>query len=187
METCPAGFTFITSPCGSDDVDANIERKSFLQTFNFHCPALASRPADFPYGCEVHVELLTFGSDVLISLLLQACRSNHLVPSGSLEPASQVPAMLHPCGLPILSCCGLPPICKILADDAPFESGSPVNALTSRFTFVPGPLGFHKTSSHSSPLFNGASFDSGAEESAFKGFSSSPGFFKPVSELPPGC
>lgn len=79
------------------------------------------------------------------------------------------------------------PFAKSLRIKLLLESGSLVNAFSSRFTVVPGPLGFHKTSSHSSPPFNGASFDSDAKESAFKGFSSSPGSFKPVSELPPGC
>jgi len=50
---------------------------------------------------------------------------------------------------------------------------------------TPGPLGFHKTSSHSFRLLNRNSFDSDAEESAFNGFSSSPGSPEPVSELPP--
>lgn len=138
------------------------------------------------HDAQFNKELLHPGADVLFNLLLQACCSIHLVPP---DP-SNLPRRFSWCYIladcPFWIDCGLSLYLLIPCGKNSFWVWIAGKRFYKPFTFVPGPLGFHKTSSHSSPLFSGASFDSGAEESAFKGFSSSPGFFKPVSGLPPG-
>jgi len=133
----------------------------------------------------------------------------HLVAAGSLWtcPADFI-AMSHPCGLFILMltlkeinfCKQLPFTARfrrtdlltsssfviILADENACRVWCADKRSFARLSIpAPGPLGFHKTSSHSFRLLNRNSFDSDAEESAFNGFSSSPGSPEPVSELPP--
>lgn len=132
--TCPADFNF-TFPLAGCSVDANFDRKSFLQTFNFHCQTLPSRSADFPFTINP-LRTHHSGSDVLIDILLQAVFSIHLAPPDPSNLSFWFSPRFLLADFPFRSSSDFLSIWFILSVKSRFESGTLVFAFVSKLPML---------------------------------------------------